>query len=75
MSENREERFLLQDDEVEFVRKTDHGLHLTVEVIRAARARVAAGEDPDVVASELATEEVAIQAMLDNPEMIGEEDE
>lgn len=42
-------------------------LHLSVEQIQDAQARVAAGEDPEVVAFELAIEEVALQSKMDNP--------
>lgn len=67
MTPEREARFMVTDDDIEIVAKSPVSLHLSVEQIQDAQARVAAGEDPDVVAFELAIEEVALQSKMDNP--------
>lgn len=59
-------RFLVYDEEIEIVRKSGTGLRVPIESIQRARARVAAGEDPDAVASELAIEDVYLQGLIDN---------
>ena len=66
MSDDRTKRFEVQDGEIEMVKQSHSGLILTSDVIARGIARVQAGEDPDVVAHDLAVEEVFIRGKLDN---------
>ena len=65
MSE-RDERFQVQDGEIEIVSRSRSGLIVTPEVLDRARARVAAGEDLETVAQDVAVEELFIRGKLDN---------
>jgi hypothetical protein len=64
---DRADRFIVPEDDIEIVKKSRSGLLLTPETIVEGRRRVAAGEDPKVVAFDMATEEVFIRSELDNP--------
>ena len=66
MADDRKERFQVQDGDIVIVKRSHSGLILTPDAIARGKARVAAGEDPDVVASDLATEEVELRGKLDN---------
>jgi len=66
MSDDRTKRFEVQDGEIEMVKQSHSGLILTPDAINRGRARVAAGDDPDVVAHDLATEEVELRGKLEN---------
>ena len=65
---NRDDRFVESPEDIEIVRKSRFGLIVSLDVIERARARVAAGEDPKIVAFDVATENVALQSALDNPD-------
>jgi len=65
--DDREARFIATEDDVEIVKRSKSGLIVTPDVITRARARVAAGESVEKVAFDLATEDVAMRAKLDNP--------
>lgn len=69
---SREERFMLQPNEMVVVKKSGSNLIVTSEVIARGIARVQAGEDINKVASDIATEELVLRAKLDNPEWSGE---
>ena len=60
------DRFNVQDGEIEMVKKSNSGLIVTSDVIARAQARIQAGEDIDVVAFDVATEDVALRSKLDN---------
>lgn len=64
---NRNERLEVQDGEMKTVKTSNSGLIVTPEVIARGRARVAAGEDPNVVAFDVATEELVVRGKLDSP--------
>jgi hypothetical protein len=62
----RDERFQVHEDDITVMKRSGSGTILTPEVIDRARARVAAGEDLDQVAFDLATEEVHMRGKIDN---------